>query len=227
MWSWYSSVLFCFVFCPRCSVTLWANADESSQAVIMKHQNAPKRHLKNKWHTHGKRIRHLDPSGNSPRPSTAKLDNELVNRQKPKLKRLQKAYTKAATVTSKDGDLSQIKGKATSTPFLHFHTNGGTEVETGSDSEDSQDWRSYAKSVLQNGLERGAGEGNSVSNQLEEEDRIEYHAQYDDSHNHTVLVLKQGQVKINKIKMSCFNRMLFIVMPRWGQKHFFLSKSSY
>lgn len=174
----------------------------------MKHQNAPKRHLKNKWHTHGKKIRHLDPSGNSPRPSTAKLENELVNRHQPKLKRLQKAYTKAATVTSEDG-LSQVKGKAVSAPFLHFHTNGGAEVETGSDSEDSQDWRSYAKSVLQNGLEKEGGEGNSISIQLEEEEGIEYHAQYDHTHNHTVLVLKQGQVRINTIKMSSINRVFF------------------
>lgn len=154
-------------------------------------RNATKRHVKNKWLTHGKKIRHADVSSHGPTPSTAKLENELVNRQKSKVKRLQKAYTKAATVSSEDG---QAKGKAVSAPFPHIHTNGGTELETQSDSEDSQDWRSYARSVLQNGLEKG-GEGNSVSNQMEEEEVFEYHAQYDRSQNHTVLVLKQGQVK--------------------------------
>lgn len=152
--------------------------------------------MKNKWHTHRKKIRHTDFSENSPRPSTAKFENEIVNRQKPKVKRLQKAYTKAATVTSKDGDLTQAKAKAVSASFPHVHANGGTKLETWSDSEDSQDWRSYAKSVLQNGLEKEGGEGNPVSNQLEEEEGCEYHAQYDRSQNHTVLVLKQGQVKL-------------------------------
>lgn len=158
-------------------------------------RNATKRHVKNKWRTHGKKIRHADNSGNGPRPSTARLESELVSRQKPALKRLQKTYTKAANVTSEDGDLSRAKGKAVSAPFPHVHANGGTELETGSDSEDSQDWRSYARSVLQNGLKEEGGEGNSVSNQSEEGEGLEYHAQYDHSENHTVLVLKQGQVK--------------------------------
>ncbi|XP_053498968.1 polynucleotide 5'-hydroxyl-kinase NOL9 [Ictalurus furcatus] len=153
------------------------------------HRNTTKRHMKNKWRTHGKKIRHADPSSHSPGPSTAKIENELVNRQKPKVKRLQKSYAKATAVLSEDGHLSQAKSKAVTAP--HVTANGGTELE--SDSEDSQDWRSYAKSVLQNGLEKEGGEGNSVSNQLEEEEVSEYHAQYDRSQNHTVLVLKQGQ----------------------------------
>lgn len=150
--------------------------------------------MKNKWRTHGKKIRFADPSGSSPRPSTAKSENELVHRQKPKVKRLRKKYNKALAVTSEDGHVSQAKGKSMSAPFPHVHTNGGAELQMGSDSEDSQDWRSYAKSVLQNGLEKEGGEGKSVTNQLEEEELIEYHAQYDRSQNHTVLVLKQGQV---------------------------------
>lgn len=166
------------------------------------HRNATKRNLKNKWRTHGKKIRHADPSGNSPRSSTARFENKIVNRseQKPKVKRLQTAYARPATAKSKDGDLLQSKSKAVSALFPHVHANGGTELETGSDSENSQDWRSYAKSVLQNGLEKDGGEGNSVSNQMEEEEGIEYHTQYDRSQNHTVLVLKQGQVKVKEDK---------------------------
>lgn len=166
------------------------------------HQYATKRHVKNKWRTHGKKTRHADLSGTGPRPSTAKFENELVNRQKPKVKRLQKAYTKVATETSGDGDLSQAKGKAASAPFPYVHTNGGTELEMGTDSEDSQDWRSYAKSILQNGLEKEGGKGNSVTNQVEEEEGLEYHAQYDRSQNHTVLVLKQGQVRQDKTRQD-------------------------
>ncbi|KAM9445313.1 polynucleotide 5'-hydroxyl-kinase NOL9 isoform 1-T4 [Clarias gariepinus] len=158
------------------------------------HRNASKRHLKSKWRTQGKKLRLSDPSDHSPKPSTAKFENALANRQqKPKVKRLQKTYTKATTVTSEDGHLLQAKARAVSSPFPHVHTNGGAELEMGSDSEDSQDWRSYANSVLQNGLERDRGEGNSVLNQLEEGEGMEYHTQYDRSQNHTVLVLKQGQ----------------------------------
>lgn len=162
----------------------------------MKVHKTSKRHVKNKWRTHGKKLRFADVSAPSPSPSTAKSENEVVKRQKPKVKRLQKTYTKAATVTSKDGHLSQAKGKAVPAPFPSAHTNGGTDLEVGSDVEDSQDWWSYANSVLQNGLEKGGDEEKSVTNQLEEEEEvIEYHAQYDRSQNHTVLVLKQGQVK--------------------------------
>ncbi|TSL61239.1 Polynucleotide 5'-hydroxyl-kinase NOL9 [Bagarius yarrelli] len=155
----------------------------------MKVHKVSKRHGKNKWRTHGKKIRVADPSG----PSAAKPEKELVNRQKPKVKRLQKTYTKAAAVTSGNGHLSQAKIKAVSSSFTSVHNNGRTGMNSASDSEDSQKWRSYADSVLQNGLKKDGGEGKSVTNQLEEEEVIEYHAQYDRSQNHTVLVLKKGQ----------------------------------
>ncbi|XP_062871334.1 polynucleotide 5'-hydroxyl-kinase NOL9 [Trichomycterus rosablanca] len=150
--------------------------------------NSTKRQPKNKWLIHGKKIRQSDPC---PSSTTAKFENQLVNSQMTKLKRLQKTYTKAATLTSEDRNLPRTKGKTFSTQLPPVQSNGGTkqQEEKGSDSEDSQDWRSYAKSILQNGL---TGEGNSAPDQTEDE-IYEYRAQFDSVKNHTVLVLQKGQ----------------------------------
>ncbi|KAL7859344.1 hypothetical protein SRHO_G00144910 [Serrasalmus rhombeus] len=157
-----------------------------------------KRHPpKNKWRVHNKKISNVDPSGLSSSPATAKLEHHLATRQKLKLKRLQKVYTKAVDLTLEDNHSVRAKGKVSAPVTLpQVHTNGGTEVEAGSDSEDSQEWRSYAKSVLQNGMEQRGGQENSApaaSEQLEDEELPGYHAQHDHVQNHTVLVLQQGQ----------------------------------
>ncbi|KAI4871766.1 hypothetical protein NFI96_010925 [Prochilodus magdalenae] len=151
-----------------------------------------KRHSRNKWRIHNKKIRNPDPSCLGSSPATAKVEHQLGARQKLKLKRLQKVYAKAVNVTLEDSHSVRAKGKV-STPGTvpHVHTNGGTGVEGGSDSEDSQEWRSYAESVLQNGMECGVGGRESSS--LAAEEVPGYHAQHDHVQNHTVLVLQQGQ----------------------------------
>lgn len=171
-------------------------------------RNATKRHPRNKWQVHNKRIHCADTSRDSLSPATAKLEHQLANRQKLKLKRLQKVYNKTVSLPSEDSPSIQTKGKtatASPVPFPPVHTNGEAEVETGSDSEDSEEWSSYAKSVLQNGTEKGADQENTTGpllEQLVDEEAPEYHAQYDHVHNHTLVVLKQGQVKKKK-KDSC------------------------
>ncbi|XP_035377210.1 polynucleotide 5'-hydroxyl-kinase NOL9 [Electrophorus electricus] len=159
-------------------------------------RNATKRHPKSKWRVHNKRIRSLDPSQLTSSPTVAKVVPQLANRQKSKLKRLQKAHAKAVTLSPEESNFVRAKVRVPPVTFPRVHTNGGTELETGSDSEDSQDWSSYAKSVLQNGLEMKGGEEDLTPVarvQLEDEEPPEYHAQYDHVQNHTVLVLQQGQ----------------------------------
>lgn len=123
---------------------------------------------KNKWHVHGKKLR-SDPSLPAAVP-----ESRPVSRPKPKLKRLQKTYSQAAAVPQQDRPPDRGKGKTALPPSPH--TNGAAETGGNSDSNDSQAWRSYAKSILQNG-----------------EKTEKYHAQYDHAKKHTVLVLKQGQ----------------------------------
>ncbi|XP_072553501.1 polynucleotide 5'-hydroxyl-kinase NOL9 isoform X2 [Salminus brasiliensis] len=158
-------------------------------------RSAAKRHPRNKWRVHNKKIRNSEPSHLSPSPATAKLEHQLASRQKLKLKRLQKVYPKTVALTPE----VQVKSKVTTPATLpHVHTNGGMEVKNGSDSEDSQEWRSYAKSILQNGMGRGGREGRKNSSLMapepfEDEEVPKYHAQHDHAQNHTVLVLQQGQ----------------------------------
>ncbi|XP_076840173.1 polynucleotide 5'-hydroxyl-kinase NOL9 [Brachyhypopomus gauderio] len=157
-------------------------------------RNATKRPQKSKWRVHSRKIRDSDPCHLSPSPTVATFVHQLANRQKTKLKRLQKTHAKAVTLSPEE--THSAKGKVPSVAFSHVHTNGGTELGTGSGSEDSQDWRNYAKSVLQNGQESKGGEEDltpAAHVQTEDEETPEYHAQHDQVQNHTVLVLQQGQ----------------------------------
>ncbi|XP_066526144.1 polynucleotide 5'-hydroxyl-kinase NOL9 [Hoplias malabaricus] len=159
-------------------------------------QRNAKRHSRNKWHIHNKKSHTSDLPCVTSNPATAKLENQLANRQKLKLKRLQKVYAKPVSFTPEDSHAIRAKGKAAnSVTFPHVHTNGGTEVAAVSDSEDSQEWTSYAKSVLQNGMERGGGsqENSACPETLEGEELPDYVAQHDRVQKHTVLVLKQSQ----------------------------------
>uniref|UniRef100_A0A8B9JH85 Polynucleotide 5'-hydroxyl-kinase NOL9 n=1 Tax=Astyanax mexicanus TaxID=7994 RepID=A0A8B9JH85_ASTMX len=160
-------------------------------------QSASKHLPRNKWRVHNKKMRNYDASHLSQSPATAKLEHQLGNRQKFKLKRLQKAFPKTVSMTAEEQVRKKEKVSAPAT-VPHGHTNGGMEVENGSESEDSQEWRSYAKSVLQNGTEKGGrgGRKNSTSaapEPVENEEVPKYHAQHDHVQNHTVLALQQGQ----------------------------------
>ncbi|XP_022532818.2 polynucleotide 5'-hydroxyl-kinase NOL9 isoform X1 [Astyanax mexicanus] len=160
-------------------------------------QSASKHLPRNKWRVHNKKMRNYDPSHLSQSPATAKLEHLLGNKQKFKLKRLQKAFPKTVSMTAEEQVRKKEKVSAPAT-VPHGHTNGGMEVENCSESEDSQEWRSYAKSVLQNGTEKGGrgGRKNSTSaapEPVENEEVPKYHAQHDHVQNHTVLALQQGQ----------------------------------
>ncbi|KAL0158210.1 hypothetical protein M9458_046286, partial [Cirrhinus mrigala] len=146
-------------------------------------RNATKRHGKNKWR---KKIHNLDSALLNTSPGTAKLGQQIAKLEKPTLKRLKKSYTKPIP---KNSCAEEKKVKATSETFAHVHTNGGTELDDSSKSLDSQEWSEYANSVLQNGME-----SSTVPKTDEmEEGGIQFHAHFDHTHNHAVLVLKQGQ----------------------------------
>ncbi|XP_030625442.1 polynucleotide 5'-hydroxyl-kinase NOL9 [Chanos chanos] len=156
--------------------------------------NATKR--KNKWRLHNRRALGLNSSDLSPNSTFAKVEHQLANREKSHLKRLKKLHAKRIILSLEDSSSVKAKDRDQPGTFSHVHTNGGgTELEVNSNSEDSQDWRSYAKSVLQNGVECSAGQESpdAASPEQLEEEELQYHAQLDRSHNRTILVMQQGQ----------------------------------
>ncbi|KAL1250021.1 hypothetical protein QQF64_021026 [Cirrhinus molitorella] len=146
-------------------------------------RNATKHHGKNKWR---KKIHSMDSTLIKTSAGTAKLGQQIAKKEKPKLKRLKKSYTKPIP---KNSCAEEKNVKATSVTFAHVHTNGGTELDDSSISVDSQEWSEYAKS-LQNGME---GSTSPTTDQMEE-GGLQFHAHFDHTHNHAVLVMKQGQV---------------------------------
>lgn len=91
----------------------------------------------------------------------------------------------------------QVKNHTTESAHSHPLTNGRSELRQDSDSEDSQDWGSYAQSVLQNGVEtsngqESAGSARAATGKLDEE-AFYYCADRDYVHNRTVLVMQPGQ----------------------------------
>lgn len=158
-----------------------------------KSRKAARQHCKlqcnTKWFKQN-RIGNTDSSNLSPGTAMAKLEHQASSKQKSNLKRLKKA---AKTVCFR-----QVKGQATERTPSHALSNGGAEREQGGDSDDSQDWSSFAQSVLQNGAQsRDAMEG-SVSAKAApgriEEEAFHYCAERDHVHNRTVLVMQQSQV---------------------------------
>ncbi|XP_051962127.1 polynucleotide 5'-hydroxyl-kinase NOL9-like [Xyrauchen texanus] len=144
-------------------------------------RNATKRHGKNKWL---KKLRNLDSALSSASSGTAKLEQQIAKREKPRLKRLKK-YAKHVTLIPENSCTEERK-----VTFAHVHTNGGTELEGSCNSEDSQEWSAYAKSVLQNGVESST----LPDTEQLEKDGLQYHSQLDHAQNRAVLVLQQGQV---------------------------------
>lgn len=119
--------------------------------------------------------------------SKTKLEQLLTKREKPRLKRLKKSYAKPVTVNLDTSSSAEEKVKNTSRALAH--TNGDTELEGSSDSEDLQEWDAYANSVLQNGMESSTL---SDTDQVEK-DELQYHVQLDHTQNRAVLVMHQGQ----------------------------------
>ncbi|KAI7794149.1 polynucleotide 5'-hydroxyl-kinase NOL9 [Triplophysa rosa] len=122
-------------------------------------------------------------------PGPAKLEQHLTEKEKPRLKRLKKSYAKPVTVNPENSFSEEVKDKAASGCFTRVHTNGDTELEGSSNSEDSQEWNAYANSVLQNGTESLT----SPDTDQVDKDGLQYHAQLDHTQNRAVLVMQQDQ----------------------------------
>ncbi|XP_036388316.1 polynucleotide 5'-hydroxyl-kinase NOL9 isoform X1 [Megalops cyprinoides] len=149
---------------------------------------------KKKRHSQNATPMNSDPSNASPDTAMAKKYYQLASRGKPSLKRLKGS---ARPVYSGHGQVALQRGKGTFKTGAppQPHTNGGPELELDSSSEDSEHWSSYARSILQNGMEGSSGQEVSAGTVLggKGEESPPYHAELDCVHNRAVLVLQQGQ----------------------------------
>ncbi|XP_067096081.1 polynucleotide 5'-hydroxyl-kinase NOL9 [Osmerus mordax] len=168
--------------------------NKSASGPQQRSRNPAKQQCNNKWFKRSRVITPDSPS-TSPGAAMAKLEQQISAKasiaanKKTGLKRLKK---KAKAVCSK-----QVKNHAGERTHFHPLTNGRTGLKPDSDSEDSQDWSSFAQSVLQNGVEaangqEAAGSARVASGELNEE-TFHYCAERDHAHNRTVLVMQPGQ----------------------------------
>ncbi|KAJ8369830.1 hypothetical protein SKAU_G00098580 [Synaphobranchus kaupii] len=153
------------------------------------------RKAKKKTQSHAQKtsLVNSDSPGTSPDTAMAKKYYQLSSRGQHSLKRLKSG---ARPVYPGQGQTSpaRTKGKAKpGTADPHTHTNGGAgqHLLTESSSEDSEYWTAFARSVLQNGVEGECPVGAAPDGKGEEP--ALYHAERDDVHNRTVLLMQQGQ----------------------------------
>lgn len=159
-------------------------------------QTSKRQQCNDKWFKSNRIPKNSDSSNLSPSTAMAKLEHRASNlrKDKPNLKRLKK---KAMTVSFRQVKTPAATERTPSRPL----TNGGAgRPEQGSDSDESQDWSSFAESVLH---QNGGGESmegqescvsaKAVPGRIEEEAFV-HCAERDYIHNRTVLVMQQGQV---------------------------------
>lgn len=145
-----------------------------------------------KWHGHSKSLlsEGLKLSNSSP---SARFEHHISNSVKHSLKSQKKQYAQAASSGTLSCPLPTApKGKA-----LGAHINGqakGWSSSCDSDTEDSQGWRSYAQSVLQNGTQTIAKAQESVLSDHVEEEVEPFLTQFDHVNNRTLMVMRPGQV---------------------------------
>ncbi|KAL2103896.1 hypothetical protein ACEWY4_000764 [Coilia grayii] len=156
-------------------------------------RNGNKRAKNPKWHGHNKSL-HSDVAHNLLLAS-ARNDHGTADSGKPNLKSLKRQFAKAVsgsrTMSSHLPAEPKRKSQATST-----HANGQAQTwSSGSDSdtEDSQGWRSYAQSVLQNGMPSGVDAGEGLQPECLGEDTQLFLTQFDHVKNRTLMVMQPGQ----------------------------------
>ncbi|XP_020314602.1 polynucleotide 5'-hydroxyl-kinase NOL9 [Oncorhynchus kisutch] len=170
-------------------------------------QTSKRQQCNDKWFKSNRIAKNSDSSNLSPSTAMAKLEHRASNlrKDKPNLKRLKKG---AKAVSFRPVKTPAATERTPSRPL----TNGGAGgPEQGSDSDESQDWSSFAKSVLhQNGGgESMEGQESCVSAKAApgriEEEAFVHCAERDYIHNRTVLVMQQGQTLCfrGKCLLSC------------------------
>ncbi|KAJ8016939.1 hypothetical protein DPEC_G00012560 [Dallia pectoralis] len=162
---------------------------------------------KDKWYKLNRVSNISDSSSLSPSTAIAKLERHAsqLRKDKPNLKRLK---NRATAVCFRQAN-ALASERTTSHPTLANGGAGGTEPV--SDSDESQEWCSFADSVLhQNGSGKGReGKDSSLSAKQSPgriEDEAFFHcAERDPTHNRTVLVMQPGQTLCfrGKCLLSC------------------------
>ncbi|KAM9343313.1 polynucleotide 5'-hydroxyl-kinase NOL9 isoform 1-T1 [Pholidichthys leucotaenia] len=141
-----------------------------------------------KWRdVRGKRHRpHITPSDLNSSPVTAAVikEHQVLVKKKPSVKRLK---NKAKTVSDQKTTSSEPVCMKS-----HSQSNGSLAFNLDNDSDDSQEWKEYTKSVYRNGVETSGDKNNFRPGRLEGE-ALHYCAHRDDRKNHAVLVMQKDQ----------------------------------
>lgn len=167
-------------------------------------RNGRKKAKNPKWHGHSRSLLSeglkLGLSHSSP---SARTEHQISYG-----KSLKTQSAKAASSGSANCPLPAApKGKASG-----GHINGQPKSwssSCGSDTEDSQGWRSYAQSVLQNGTQTIANAEESVLSDHAGEEVESFPTQFDHANNRTLMVIRPGQVsRLQSLSdKKCMNTM--------------------
>ncbi|XP_056129314.1 polynucleotide 5'-hydroxyl-kinase NOL9 [Lampris incognitus] len=112
-------------------------------------------------------------------------EHQTVVKKKSHLKRLKKKHKSVSGSNKAIQTQSGFKKSCA-------NTNGNSTQMADVESDESQDWSAYARSILENGLETSDGMETLSSMRLEGES-LHHCAQRDDRHNHAVLVMQKSQ----------------------------------
>lgn len=176
------------------------NSSQSRNALRKKkkkqQETSRNKKVKNpKWHGHVKSLQREDLK-KSLSPSITNQNNEKPQSSKLSFK-CQKRLLAANLSDEKSNTL--VEESHYGAAGMTSHRNG----HTSHDVDESQYWRSYAQSVLQNGIQ-SSDEDCALSNQLGGE-MPTFHAQYDCLNNRTLVVMQPGQTLSfrGKCQLTC------------------------
>ncbi|XP_041955049.1 polynucleotide 5'-hydroxyl-kinase NOL9 isoform X1 [Alosa sapidissima] len=154
-------------------------------------RNVIKKAKNPKWHGHNKSLL-SDDHKQSLSLTSARYENQMGHSGKSSLKSQRRQYAKAVsgrTVSSPLTAAPRVKA-------LAAHINGQTKSLSNSgdsDTEDSQGWRSYAQSVLQNGKQTIPDAEESLLSEHVGEEIEPFLTQFDHTNNRTLMVMRPGQ----------------------------------
>ncbi|XP_076133118.1 polynucleotide 5'-hydroxyl-kinase NOL9 isoform X2 [Alosa pseudoharengus] len=154
-------------------------------------RNVIKKAKNPKWHGHNKSLL-SDDHKQSLSLTSARYENQMGHSGKSSLKSQRIQYAKAVsgrTVSSPLTAAPRVKA-------LAAHINGQTKSLSSSgdsDTEDSQGWRSYAQSVLQNGKQTIPDAEESLLSEHVGEEIEPFLTQFDHTNNRTLMVMRPGQ----------------------------------
>ncbi|XP_062397026.1 polynucleotide 5'-hydroxyl-kinase NOL9 [Sardina pilchardus] len=155
-------------------------------------RNVIKKAKNPKWHGHNKALLLSDDHSQGLGPPSARFENQTGHSGKPSLKSQRRRYAKAVSGRSVSSPLTAAPRVKTSAAHINGQAKSCSS-SSNSDTEDSQGWRSYAQSVLQNGMQPIADAEESLLSEHVGEGIEPFLTQFDITNNRTLMVMRPGQ----------------------------------